>query len=297
MIAWFDDPHLFLYETSRLDTAETTRRARAVATMPINEASARVYFLSHARDLDPVEGVWYDGPLRLAVVPDPAGAKGRFVAVLLTGDSTIWSPGAIRARFARRGAGRYSVELSERNFAVHHRDAAIYKHVLLRLSPGIWGKEFPVARADSGLLDPVDAHRPTLVARDGTVIVSIPSHDGSNKQILDSLVRLHDRDLRNAERLIVDLRGNEGGGSQMSESLMPYIASEQQRPSLLSPGEAVMLSSDDQIDYARRAFGPETSTFVSSLVARMQAHPGEFVPLADPREAPAPRANCASLPT
>jgi hypothetical protein len=171
----------------------------------------------------------------------------------------------------------------------------IHKRVLLRLSPGLWGKEYPVAPADSGLLDPVDAHRPTLLVRDGTVIVSIPSHDGPNKPILDSLVTRHDLDLRHADRLIVDLRGNEGGGSGMSESLMPYIASEQQRPPLVTEGEAVMLSSEDQIAYARRAFGPETSRFVSSLLARMQAHPGEFVQLSNPDEAQAPLAPVTTI--
>ncbi|HVT40787.1 MAG TPA: S41 family peptidase [Gemmatimonadaceae bacterium] len=290
LIAWFDDPHLFLFETSRLDTAETTRRARTVAMMAIDESMARAYFASHSRDLDPVEGIWYDGPLRFAVVPDPISAKGSFVAVLLNGDSTIWRPGAIRARFVRRAAGRYDVELWERNFALHHRDAAIYKHVLLRLSPGIWGKEFSIARADSGLLDPADAHRPTLIARNGIVIVSIPSHDGPNKGVLDSLIQLPLRDLRNAEYLIVDLRGNEGGGSGMSESLMPYIASEHQRPGLLEQSNAVILSSDDQIAYARRAFGSDTSRFVRSLLQRMRAHPGSFVPLSDPGDAPEPPA-------
>jgi hypothetical protein len=285
LVAWFDDPHLFLYESGRLDTAETTKRAHAAATMAMDEAKARTYFLSHPRDLDPVEGLWYDGALRMAVVPDPAGANGRFVAVLLNGDSTIWRPGAIRARFSRRAGGRYDVELWERNFALHHRDAAIYKHVLLRLDPGIWGKEFPIAHADSALLDPVDAHRPTLFARNGTVIVSIPSHDGPNKPILDSLVQSHERDLRNAARLIVDLRGNEGGGSGMSNSLLPYIAGEHERPGLLKRGKAVMLSSDDQVAYARRAFGPDTSSFVRSLLGRLRAHPGDFVQLSDPDEA------------
>lgn len=290
MIAWFDDPHLFLYESGRLDTAETTKRALSVATIAMDEGKARRYFIAHSRQLDPVEGIWYDGPLRLAVVPDPANRKGRFVAIVLSGDSTIWRQGAIRARISRRAGGRYDVELWERNFALHHRDAAIYKHVLLRLSPGIWGKEFPISHADSGLLDPVDAHRPTLIARNGTVIVSIPSHDGPNKAILDSLIQLHARDLRNAARLIVDLRGNEGGGSGMSESLMPYIASEHQRPGLLEQSNAVILSSDDQIAYAQRAFGPDASRYVSSLLQRMVAHPGSFVPLSDSGDAQEPAA-------
>ena len=286
LIRWFDDPHLFLYETGRLDTAETARRAREVATVAMDEARARAYFASRSGPLDPLEGIWYDGALRLAVVPEPGAPDGQFVAVLLNSDTSIWRPGAVRARFSRRAGGGYDVQLWNRNYSLRHLDGEIYKHVLLRLSPGMWGKEFPVAASDRGWLDPTDAHRPTLVARSGTVIVSIPSHDGPYKAVLDSLIRAHDADLRAAARLIVDLRGNEGGGSGMSDGLLPFIASAHQRPGILKDGEAVMLSSDDQMAYARRAFGSDASRFVRSLLGRMQAHPGEFVPLADP-DAPA----------
>ena len=39
-----------------------------------------------------------------------------------------------------------------------------------------------------------------------------------------------------------------------------------------------MLSSDDQIAYARRAFGSDTTAFVRGLVERLRAGPGELVP-------------------
>jgi C-terminal processing protease CtpA/Prc len=45
-----------------------------------------------------------------------------------------------------------------------------------------------------------------------------------------------------------------------------------------------MLSSDDQITYARRAFGSDTSAFVRQLVDRLRAHPGELVPVNDPAD-------------
>lgn len=288
LVAWFDDPHLFLYESRRLDTAETTRRAASVTSRPIDEAGARAYLTARADALDPIEGIWYDGPQRFAVVADTTAPSGQFIAVMLTADSALWHPGDVRARLVRRSEGRYDMELWERNFAQQHRDAVIHKRVLLRLSPGMWGKAFPVARADSGLLDPADAHRPTLLTRAGTVIVSMPSHDGPYKSLLERLLRDNERWLRGAERLIVDLRGNEGGGARTSDALLPYLVSDPMRPAQLADDEAVMLSSEDQLAYARRAFGPESSRFVQELLARLQAHSGEFVPLATP-ESPPPR--------
>ncbi len=286
-VAWFNDPHLFVFQSTRLDTAETARRAQAVDRRATTEAQARAYYARRGDKLDPIEGIWYDRGLRVAIVPDSARV-GAFVAVVLTPDTSIWSAGAIRARVSRRAGGGYDVDLSARNYAVSHLRADVYRHVLLRLSPGIWGKEFPVPAADSGTLDPIDAHRPTLVMRGATPVFSIPSHDPAYKPVLDSLI-VGNRDLlSHADRMIVDLRGNEGGSSFMSNYLEPFLSTKKEKSNPFPGERSVMLSSDDQISYARGAFGSDTSAFVRTLLARLRGAPGELVPLNDPSAPPGP---------
>ncbi len=290
-VDWFDDPHLFLYERAAIDSAETRRRAAAVERRSISEREARAYFRNRGARLDPIEGIWYDRGLRVAIVPDSSRRPNGYVAVVLTGDTSSWPAGAVRARVTRRAANMYDFLLSTPSFAVVHRRGAIYRHVLLRLSPGIWGKEFPVAPADSGTLDPVDPHRPVLYRRNGTMVFAIPSHDGF-RGVVDSLVNANRDALAHADRMIIDLRGNEGGGSQMTESLEPFISLATEKPSPFPTDGALMLSSDDQIAFARRGFGAETTAFVRSLVERLRAHPGELVPLDDPqapKQPPQPR--------
>lgn len=279
-VDWFDDPHLFLYESSALDSSETRRRAASVEQRRVTEEAVRDYCRAHAGTLDPIEGIWYDRGLRVAILPDSARGRNAFVAVLLASDTTIWPAGAVRAHITRRSVNKYDVELLERNYALVHRRAEIYRHILLRLSPGIWGKAFPVPPADSGTLDPTDPHRPVLYRRNGTFVFAIPSHNGF-KGVIDSLVIANRDSLAHADHMIVDLRGNEAGGSAMTEYLEPFISLKQDRPISFSTEGALMLSSDDQIAYARRSFGPETTAFVRSLVERLKAHPGELVPLDD----------------
>jgi hypothetical protein len=284
-VNWFDDPHLFVYERAALDSAETTRRAAHVARMAVSEPQLRAYFQRRGGSLDPIEGIWYDNGLRVAILPDSAHLPNGFVAIVLSSDTASWPVNAVRARITR-AANHYDVELAERNYATVHRRANIYRHVLLRLSPGIWGKEFPVATADSGTLDPVDPHRPVLYRRNGTFVFAIPSHSGF-RAVIDSLVTANHEALAHADRMIVDLRGNEGGGSQMTEGLEPFISLKVERPNPFPiEGGALLLSSDDQIAYARRAFGAETTAFVRSLVTRLRSHPGELVPLKDPASPP-----------
>jgi len=281
-VDWFDDPHLFLYERAVIDSAETRRRAATVERRSISEQDARAYFRNRRSRLDPIEGIWYDRGLRVAIVPDSSRLPNGYVAVVLAGDTIGWPPGAVRARITRRDGNKYDVALSTPSYAQVHRRGVIYRHVVLRLSPGIWGKEFPVAPVDSGTLDPVDPHRPVLYRRNGTMVFAIPSHDGF-RGVIDSLVNANRDALAHADRLIIDLRGNEGGGSQMTESLEPFISLATDKPNPFPTDGAFMLSSDDQIAYARRGFGAETTAFVRSLVERLRAHPGELVPLEDPQ--------------
>lgn len=286
-VDWFDDPHVFIYQFASIDSAESSRRRASVATRGLTEKSARAYFAQRGAKLDPIEGIWYDRALHVAIVPDSAKGPGRFVAVMLAPDTSTWSAGSVRAFIARRPDGSYDVDLSGRDYSVRHLHGAIYRHVLLRLSPGMWGKAFPVPAADSGTLDPVDPHRPVLYRRNGTLVFAIPSHDGF-KPVIDSMVAAHAAELASADRLIIDVRGNEGGGSGMTDALGPYVMLKHDRPTPYEMDSSLMLSSPDQIEYAKVGFGSDTSAFVRSLVSRLEAHPGQLVPLTDPASPPTP---------
>lgn len=286
----FDDPHLFILQVERLDSAETRRRMAAVQQLQVNETSIRAELSRSRRKLDPIEGIWYDRALRVAVIPEPGKGKNHFVAVVLTSDSVTWKAGDVRARLVRDQYGSYDVTLAMRDHATRQLHGTLHRRVLLRLSPGIWGKEFPIAPGDSGALDPVDAHRATWRSRGETAILAIPSHDPTHASALQAIGEQHGQELASLKYLIVDLRGNEGGSSWVTNELLPFIRSEPARPSHYDIDNSVMLSSPAQIAYARRAFGPDTSAFVRSLVSRLEAAPGTLVPLRDPAAPAEPQA-------
>ena len=117
---------------------------------------------------------------------------------------------------------------------------------------------------------------------------SIPSHDPTYKKLLDSIVVANKDLLSHADRMIIDLRGNEGGSSYMSEYLEPFLSTKEEQPNPFPDDRAMMLSSVDQIAYAGQAFGSDTSAFVRTLFARLRAAPGRLVPLNDPSAPPKP---------
>jgi|SRR5688572_28067316 len=81
-LKWFDDPHLFIAQRAGPDTAEARLRAARLERTSWDERRAAAYFASHGRSLDPIEGIWYDEPLRIAVIRDSV-RRVDFVGIVL----------------------------------------------------------------------------------------------------------------------------------------------------------------------------------------------------------------------
>lgn len=285
-IAWFDDPHLFVYQSPRLDSLETMARMAGVPTFAVDRAAILSRLSDPTIQADPIEGVWYDRGMRLAVIPDPAGARKRFIAVVIASDTLTLPVGAVHATFTRRDDGDYDADLRWRSLAVTRPLVTLHRGgTLMRLSPGMWGKLVGGPAVERELLDTVEVHRPTLTWRgDSIAILAIPSHDYSQRATLAALLAANRNKLDSARVLVIDLRGNEGGSSLTTSALHPYLVGAETLAPEQDFGARVMLSSEDQINYSRRAFGSDTSAFVRRLVAAMAESPGQLVPLYDPAE-------------
>lgn len=283
-IAWFDDPHLFVFQSWRIDSSETRRRFAEVPRVNVTEAAVRRSVEMRGSTADPIEGIWHDRGMRIGVIADPEGTAGRFVAVVLASDTATYEPGMVHAVFERRGDA-YTVSLRWRSLAVTRPPVSLHRSgTLLRISPAMWSKAWPIPDGEHARPDTADARRPTFELVDGVPVFAIPSHQYQYRAVLDSMIRANSEALATASRMVVDLRGNEGGGSLMSAGLLPYIVGEPEDDPNQVDGAPVMLASPDQVSYARRAFGSDTTAFVRRLVAALEASPGALVPLYDPNE-------------
>lgn len=287
-IAWFDDPHLFVFQSLTADTAANRRRERTLQFDPRGESALRADFVARRGSLDPIEGIWRDGALRVGVVRSRA-ASDTLLAIVLRSDTTAWPVGAVRARFVRDADGSYQTWLQSRGFGMQQLTATLHRRTLLRFSPGMWGREYPLSMADAATAPLPDPRRPRLVVRERSVVVTVPSHDGPYQRDIDSLVAAHRDVLRSTPLIIIDLRGNEGGGSMTTRALHPYIVSADSRQTPYDSGRAVVLSSPELLAHVRRLGGPSPSAAVQRLIARMEAGPGSLVPAYDDETVTIPR--------
>lgn len=297
-VAWFQEGHLFVGGRPPIETAADSARLRdAAPRLERDEVDILRYLDSRAGSLDPVEGIWRDAAgLRIAIVrEDEDGGGDRFVAFVLSSQSDHWKPGEVRAELTGLPDGSYDVVFYD---DAHARTRPhVYKRnhaggarlqrdgLLLHMAPTTWGKLHPVRPGLEGRIDPVDPRAPTArLAGEETVVFHVPSHVPTHAARLAALVDQYRGALGRASTMIIDLRGNEGGSTYVTNALMPFlITSEKRRARYLQEGDPAVLASADNL-----AFFERTSWAPPGLVERLRAaEPGTLVPFEDEAASPA----------
>lgn len=292
-VRFFRDGHMFVNEAPRLSDEDVARLTKAAEQTGRTEEAVRRYLDANPRRLDPIEGVWYarEG-YRVGIVRNYKANRRDFVAIMLSNGVERWTPGQVKAEFRKLRDGSYSVVFySGRHYPLHlsvylrgqQGGAAIRRGLLLHMPPITWGKAYPLKADERGVLDPADPRRPTIRALgESTVVVSLPSHSPEYASLLNELVEKFRERILNAENLIIDVRGNEGGSSWVTRPLMPFLVSKSERQG--GPAQKpVVVSSPDNIAYFEQM--KSQGWVPARLVDRMKANPGKVIPFEDPGSA------------
>ena len=282
---YFHDGHLFLSERPKLTDQQVAQRTTTAEMLPWNEQKLRAYLQKNVRRLDLIEGIWYSDEYRIGIVRDRKPGRRDFVAVMLSDGVKNWKPGQVKAEIRKLPSGEYKGLFYYADHSTHHLDGRIYKGLLLRLPPVMWGKEYPVRSFDRGLLDAKNPRSPTFkLLAGGAAVISMPSHSPEYADQLRALIATHNSELRTAPLIISDIRGNEGGSSLTSQPLQTFYYGDVQRPEIGPGGHPVGLSSPDQIKYFEamaRESDPQSEwgKTLKSLVERLKQNPGKVIPM------------------
>jgi len=244
----------------------------------IDEAQVRSPLDQPTNRLDPIEGIWQssDGAYRVAILRDSAAGR-EFAMTILRADSVYWMPGQLKAAFVRDGNG-YTTRFFMRDHSEQAWSGRVERNVLRFSSGSMWIREWP-ARADD--ITPME-RRMTLDGRfaaydvaPGTVLVRIPTFN--DPKGIDSLFNVEGERIRNADRLIIDVRGNGGGSDYNYRELTPLLYTGPVR--LIGVD---MLATEDNIA-SQFALGADTAypegqrRQILSAARAMEHHRGEWM--------------------
>lgn len=214
-----------------IDTSPAALRARFAGAprRDVTEASARERLARLGDRRHALEGIWEApaGAYRVAILRDDARAASpdRFTMTVLRADSAWWVPGQVKATFAPDSApGRWRSVFLLRD---HTPDTLSVRPVrnLLAVRGQPWRRTFPVVEGDLDATQVALLVRPTAFAvhepAPRTLVVQFPNF--ADGRAIDSLWRVEGSRLREAERLVIDVRGNGGGSDANYRALLPLL--------------------------------------------------------------------------
>lgn len=298
-IRYFKDGHLFVSQSPKLTDEQANQFKLSAEKITRSESDIRRYLESNAKNLDPIEGIWFaNDKNRYAIFRDKKSKKRDFVAILISEGKGVWETGQVKAEFKKFKDGSYdAVYYNEKHFPLHPTvykrgelgGADIRRGLILGMPPYTWGKEFPQNKEPFNILDANDPRRPIFQIIDAeNVLISIPSHSPEYAPILKELVDKNKSQIENAKNLILDLRGNHGGSSGTTNVLAPFILTSSLNPEKFWVGdESFIVASKQNSRYFN--MGVTQGWLPKNLMLRIEENTGKLIPLSDTKtETPRP---------
>lgn len=289
-LTYFKDGHLYLGQFPRPTQEQMDDLIAGAEIIDLPTLKVYDYLNENVGGLDEIEGIWFaNDSTRYAIIKNKTAHRD-FVAFLLTGSGNDWQQGHVKAEFKKLKDGSYDVVYYDKNHyplypGAYSRGqqggAAIRRDLILHMPPISWGKEYPLDTEFYNIIDSKEPRKPIFQIIDSdNILLTIPSHRPEFAGELNGLVEKYSREIAHAKNFILDLRGNEGGSSFVTDVLMPLIETVDKRPERYWIGdEMYVLSSERNITYFKNA--EEQGWAPKKLVKRLEDNPGSIVPYQD----------------
>lgn len=171
------------------------------------------------------EGIWKVEPYTVGIVK-----KGEeYIGFIIDAPGTDWKRGQVKFRFnpAENGSG-YSGTFYMRNFSANSVNTVkLTGNNFLQLDNFLLHRVNPVSedsKAVKNYIELMKAQTPFIKQySDNTIVLRIPSFDGSQKKAIDSLLHVYHDKITTTPNLVIDIRGNGGGSDGSYSGITPYL--------------------------------------------------------------------------
>jgi hypothetical protein len=262
---FFDDGHLFVYETNNYTEDELTQFERQREVEKNNLSSSHMQEPVDFRT--DIQGNWTDGTAEYIIFEK----NGMLHGYVETSGKPGIEPGQLKMRLNQTG-NVYEGLLYQANGAPRYVFGNIYKEgTLLRLSGGIiWARMESSFKREVLSHDLDNPHMPKIeLLDDEAVLFSIPSFLVDGNEFVKYLLA-HKEILYNARYLIIDVRGNTGGNALYS-SFMSLFANK--KP---DENQGLVLASPYTLEYYVH-LAKMTPELYQPVVDRIKNNMGEIV--------------------
>ncbi|MCD6067714.1 MAG: peptidase [Bacteroidetes bacterium] len=165
------------------------------------------------------EGIWETKPYKIGIKKSGDSYLGFIIETSAEG----WKPGQVKLKFTDQKGTFYLRDRTGEEFdnieAIGRNYLQLGRFTLKRLSPA-----FETEKPIESFFRSMAAEEPYFEKlNETTVLLRIPSFDGSQKEYIDSVILANEAKICKTENLIIDLRNNGGGSDDSYSELIPFI--------------------------------------------------------------------------
>lgn len=281
-IAFFRDGHLQVRFT---EAGALVGSIPGLGSMPrLHADTAVAASRGTGESTDPIVGEWESTSrrtrLRIVPAPPPYDASDRYALVVASPD-TAWHQGDVYATFVLDDyRGVYHAIWYARGRHPQKWSGVLVGDTLLLSGFNGWHR---VAGEPAGSSAPHrDPLRPAFqVVAPAAALLTLPSMQVQYAAEVDSLLRVNANAISRLELLIIDVRGNQGGGDGTYAPILPLLYTD-----TIVIGAGSVLSAPAIIAYYEQFLDPagvNSPAWVVEMLAAMRADPGGQIPLPEVR--------------
>lgn len=243
-VSYFNDGHLFVIELPRNTPQQSDSLRQFIKTVSLTDEELDK--IRNKKTTDPIEGIWGDADQQLAVIKTGAN---KFIAVTIENKNTKWTRGMVKMEIERVKTGDYHITIYRNDFAsVRFTKVRIYKGCVLPFGVYRFARTYPV-HTELKYIHTKDPAIPFYQQLDAkNILLTVPTAL-IGKNILDSVLLRHQKEIMSTENLIIDIRGNLGGNSIWKNLLAGANTKEYGDRKVPGEDDFLMLASPDNAEY------------------------------------------------
>jgi Peptidase family S41 len=233
-------------------------------------------YLNSKKETD-FEGIWEMEPYKIGIKK----FNNAYVGFIIETSAENWKAGQVKVKFSDKKGVFYLRDKSAEEFTTIKPIGKNYLQLgrfsLKRLSP-----KFEKEKAIEQFFKSMSAEKPFIEELNKTtLLLRIPSFDGSQKKDIDSVISANKAKILKTENLIIDLRNNGGGSDWSYKEIIPFLYTNPIRTVGVEMF-STKLNNQRMLDFINKpeyGLDDETKKWAKTSYDTLEKHLGEFVNL------------------
>jgi hypothetical protein len=228
-LRYFRRGHLWLQSISKKETPEKENIDNDKIRKQYKDWEKYAYnekeFNSHITQLNSpsLEGIWTSPPYKIGV----RKVNNEYVGFIIEADGIYWSKSQVKFKIKDENGKLTATYYMQDRSVSEINEVKLIGNNYLSMEFVSLKRLFPIFPTDISI-DRYLKYQSTDIPlfeklSDKTVVLRIPSFDGSAKKQIDSVIVANMQTITKTENLIIDLQNNGGGSDESFEKLIPLI--------------------------------------------------------------------------